>query len=60
MTPGPPTSERPHYVWPRYVIAVVVLGLAIAVVWTVRETQKLKRYRDSGQAPGQTNSAPAR
>lgn len=60
MTPGSTTSDHPKYAWPRYVLAAVLLGIVIAVVWTVRETQKLKRWRDSGQAPGQTNSAPAR
>lgn len=46
-------EEKPHYKWPRYVLAAVILFLVAAVVWVVIEVQKVEHER-SFSAPIQS------
>ena len=41
-------SENPkrHYKWPWFVLAAVVLGIALAVVWMFFAVKKVERERD--------------
>ena len=50
------TDHRPPYRWPKYVLAGVVLGVVLAVVWVWFAAQKVERQRDDN-AP-LPNSAP--
>ena len=51
-------DNQPHYRWPKYVLAGVVLGIVLAVVWVWLAARKVEQQRDFG-AP-LPNSAPAR
>jgi len=37
---------RPHYRWPWFVLAAVLLGLVLAIVWLSREVERTRRNRD--------------
>lgn len=39
-------ETKPHYVWPRYLAAAVVLGIVIAVVAVYKEAMRVKKERD--------------
>jgi hypothetical protein len=47
------TVDKPHYKWPRYVLAAVILFLAAAVIWVIFEARKVESERDFS-APIQT------
>jgi uncharacterized membrane protein YdbT with pleckstrin-like domain len=46
-------DEKPHYKWPRYVLAAVVIFLVAAIVWMVIDVYKLQQERNFS-APIQT------
>ncbi len=39
-------SPRPKYKWPWFVLAAVLLGLALAVLWVGLAAKKLAQQRD--------------
>ena len=58
----PTTTVRPAYRWPYYVGAMVLLGMVLAVMWTlwsVNQTRELRRERERlnsfGHPVGNTN-----
>lgn len=55
-------ATRPRYKWPWFVLAAVILGLVLAVLWMSQEIQRARRIRDANAptpAEGQ-REAPAR
>jgi len=41
------TSEtKPHYIWPRYVVAAVLLGVVLAVFAIYKEANRVKQERE--------------
>lgn len=46
-------DEKPHYTWPRYVLAAVLLFLAATIIWVIFEARKVEQERDFS-APIQT------
>lgn len=55
MSDGP-DSGKPRRRWPVFVLAAVLLFLALNLYWLSREVQRIRRYRESF-AP-QTNAVP--
>jgi hypothetical protein len=55
---------RPPYKWPRFVLAAVVLGAVLAVIWMSFAVRRLREYRNPNlppsevipDRPGSTNS----
>ena len=47
--PGPKNERR--YTWPWFVLAAVLLGIVLAVLWMSKEIERTRRIRDSN-APG--------
>jgi hypothetical protein len=45
----PPSKQR--YIWPWFVLAAVLLGIVLAIVWMSFEIKRTKRIRDLN-APG--------
>lgn len=43
--------ERPTYRWPWILLAVVVLGIVIAVLGVMREAERTKRIQHLKQGP---------
>ncbi len=61
MNPEPPPPPR-HYAWPKYVLASLALFLFVCVTWTIREVNRVKRYRRETlpqSVPFTTNDRPA-
>jgi len=53
-------ADRPqHYVWPRYVLAGVVLGIVLAVVWMAVLVRRIREERDPTHWQGTTTLAPS-
>jgi len=56
--PGEPSEQNlppPKYKWPWFALAMVVLGIVLAVVWMTFAVLKVKRERDFSAPPaGQT------
>ncbi len=62
MNPPAPTplpEARRTYVWPWFLLAAVVLGIVLAVIWVAREAQRTQRLRQWNSPPASTatNSA---
>ena len=55
MSDGP-DNGKPRRRWPVFVLAAVVLFLALNVYWLSHEVQRIRRYRESFAPP--TNTAP--
>ena len=51
------SAPKPHYKWPWFVLAAVVLAIVLAVVWVAIAAKKVEQQRDFGPLPA---SAPAR
>lgn len=45
------------YTWPWFVLAAVVLGIVLAIIWVALAARKVEEQRDFGQPL--PNSAPA-
>lgn len=61
MNPEPAPPAR-HYAWPKYVLASLALFLFVCVTWTIREVNRVKRYRRETlpqSVPVTTNGRPA-
>lgn len=39
-------ETKPHYIWPRYVAAAVVLAIVLAVFAIYKEAKRVKQERD--------------
>jgi len=54
------SEPKPKYTWPWFVLALVVLGVVLFVVWVSAEARRLHRQRDpySVSPPALTNSIP--
>lgn len=50
-------SPRPNYKWPWFVLALVILGFALAVLWVTLAARKIEQQRDFTPLPA---TAPAR
>jgi len=54
--PDPPNTRR--YTWPWFVLAAVLLALALAVLWMSKEIERARRIRDlNTPQPGTNRSA---
>jgi hypothetical protein len=51
-------SPRQKYKWPWFVLALVVLGIAMAVLWVTLAAKKIEQQRDLNEPLPST--APAR
>ena len=40
------SEETPHYRWPWLLLALFILGCALAVVWMFAEVKRTERIRD--------------
>jgi hypothetical protein len=47
-------EEKPHYKWPRYVLAGVIVFIVASLIWMVVDVYKIKQERDFS-APIQTH-----
>ena len=57
-TDAPPASEeKRRYTWPWFVLAGVVLGIILAVLWMSREIERTRKLREwnSTSPPAATN-----
>ena len=52
------TSTRPRYRWPRFLLAAVVLGVLLYIVWMAGEIERARRIRDAN-APFYRTNAPS-
>lgn len=44
------------YLWPKLLLAVVVLGIVLAVVWVSREVDRTRQIRENSLPTAGTNS----
>jgi len=44
---GPKNDQKPTYRWPWIALAMVVLGIVLAVVWMTAEVRKIERQKES-------------
>jgi hypothetical protein len=42
----PNASDKRHYTWPWFVLAAVLLAIALAVAWMSKEIERTRRIRD--------------
>lgn len=52
------SSPKPKYKWPWFVLAFVILGIAMAILWVTLAAKKIEQQRDLDQPLPAT--APAR
>ena len=58
-----PTGDPPHpenkrrYTWPWFVLAAVLLAIALAVLWMSKEIARTRRIRDLNEPTPTTNRA---
>ena len=50
-------SPRPNYKWPWFVLAFVIVGFALAVLWVTLAAKKVEQQREFAPLPV---TAPAR
>ena len=51
--PDPENQRR--YTWPWFVLAAVLLAIALAVLWMSKEIERTRRIRDLNEPPSGTN-----
>jgi hypothetical protein len=51
----PDPGNRRHYTWPWFVLAAVLLAIALAVLWMSKEIARTRRIRDLNAPPPATN-----
>ena len=51
--PDPENQRR--YTWPWFVLAAVLLAIALAVLWMSKEIERTRRIRDLNAPPSGTN-----
>jgi hypothetical protein len=53
--PAPPDKspplQKPKYHWPWFVLAAILLGIALAILWLSREVERTRQLRDSNALP---------
>lgn len=54
-----PLHRPPTYQWPKYALAGVLLFVALAVLWLLREVNRIQQQKQRRQ-PVPTNAAPPR
>ena len=50
-----PTAPR-QYLWPKLLLAAVVLGVLLSILWVNREVQRTRYIREMNQPASSTNS----
>ena len=60
MTNETNPPPKPRYVWPWFVLAGFLLGLAAAIVWMSAEVRRMKQRRDFTYPATVTNSTSSR
>ena len=50
-----PVPVRPRYRWPWFVLAALLLGIFLAVLWMRQEIDRTRRIRDANTPELQTN-----
>jgi hypothetical protein len=58
-TAPPPASTPPRHVWPWFVLAALILGVVLAVLWMTAELRRAKERRAYVIPDSGTNSPPA-
>jgi hypothetical protein len=53
-SPPEPKSQR-RYTWPWFVLAAVLLAIALAVLWMSKEIARARRIHDLNAPPALTN-----
>lgn len=48
------TDEKPHYKWPKYVLAAVIIFVVASLIWVTVDVLKIKQERNIN-APIQTH-----
>jgi len=51
-------GQRPHYIWPRYVLGAVVLWLVLVIVWVSVIARRTREQRDDASWPASTPAQP--
>ena len=52
MNEGPTAPEpRPRYKWPWYVLAALLLGLVLAVLWMSVAVRRIREQREGNPMP---------
>ena len=51
----PDPGKKRHYKWPWFVLAAVLLAIALAVLWMSKEIARTRRIRDLNAPPPATN-----
>jgi hypothetical protein len=51
----PENDQKPRYKWPWIALAMVVLGIVLAVVWMTFAVRKVERERDFSAPPAGQN-----
>jgi hypothetical protein len=46
-----PALQKPKYRWPWFVLAAILLGFALAILWLSREVERTRRLRDLNALP---------
>jgi hypothetical protein len=54
MSNEPKQSPKPRYLWPWFLLAGVVLGIVLAVLWLTAEVRRLKERRQYDFVPHET------
>jgi hypothetical protein len=47
----PPPLQKPKYLWPWFLLAAILLGIALAILWLSREVERTRRLRDFNALP---------
>jgi hypothetical protein len=60
----PDPRGKPRYTWPWFVLAAVLLAIALAVLWMSHEIERIRRIRDLNAPvprtdPGATSAIPS-
>jgi quinoprotein glucose dehydrogenase len=53
------TGPRPHYKWPRFVLAGVVLGIVLAIFWMSALVHRIRTERENFSWPTPVQAVPA-
>ena len=51
-----PSLPGPRYRWPRFVLAALLLGIALAVLWMSVAVRRTRELRESNPLPSSTES----
>jgi hypothetical protein len=51
----PAKQHQRRYIWPWFVLAAVLLAMALAVLWMSKEIERARRIHDLNSPPAPTN-----